>query len=303
MTDHAVTGEELMAFADGELSRDRADAVARHAASCARCAGDLTDFRELSAQLSQWPVGPTPASIQCPALPGVPSSRRRLARRAAIAVALLALIAMLFYVRRQPPPPDISAASGSKQQTEAPLGADATTPVTVTVFVDWLCPACVGSWPMYVDTLRRYQAQTTRVSFVVRDWPWNSTCNPASSTTIPGHDASCDAAVAVRLARKAGQAESMIAWLFEHQGELMEPEASQGRIRARVRDTLGIADVDAAFREELPKILDDIADGAARSVQITPCWFVDAMAIGTQGKLPTPTQLDEAIRRALRGGR
>jgi protein-disulfide isomerase len=301
MIEHAVSAEELMAFADGELSGEQLATVAQHVGSCVQCADDLADWRELSARLSQWRAGVAPASITCPALPHTRWHRATRLRRAAMILAVLILILLFFSVRR--PTPEREAIAPAAQQTAPPLAGESTTPVTVTLFVDWLCPACATTWPSHTAMLRRYEAETARVSFVVRDWPWNSACNPETSITIPGHEASCDAAVAVRLAKKAGQGDAMIAWLFEHQRELMESASSSQLIRDRVRDTLGVADFDAAFREELPKILDDVAEGRARSVQLTPRWFVDAAAVEGQGKQPTATQLSEAIQGALRGGR
>jgi protein-disulfide isomerase len=172
-------------------------------------------------------------------------------------------------------------------------------PVTVTLFVDWICPSCAKNWSIYMEVLKRYTALPgPNVRFVVKDWPWDSKCN--SHGAIPGHEAACVAAVAVRLARNAGQADQMIDWLFANQTALRQPGADE-LIRQRARDTLGITDFGALYAEELPNILRDVDEGESRRVRGTPFWFVNDVALTTpEGGSPTPEELERAIQAELK---
>ena len=49
--EHAITGEELMAFIDGELSGERLSVVGRHVGSCRECQPGGEQMRELSSIL------------------------------------------------------------------------------------------------------------------------------------------------------------------------------------------------------------------------------------------------------------
>lgn len=57
---HAFQQEELMAYLDGELSGERALALADHLAHCTECSSIAEDFCSLSQQLNAWRVDPSP---------------------------------------------------------------------------------------------------------------------------------------------------------------------------------------------------------------------------------------------------
>ena len=60
------------------------------------------------------------------------------------------------------------------------------------------------------------------VKYIVKDWPWNSECNFNVTQTLHGHQGSCAAAAAVRMARDRGKGDEMIEWLFTNQQHLVE---------------------------------------------------------------------------------
>ena len=94
-------------------------------------------------------------------------------------------------------------------------------------FNDYECPGCGQTEIMYKPVLEKFaKSHPGAVKYVVKDWPWNSACNFNASRTIPGHEASCDAAVAARMARDRGKFEVMTDWLFANQGTT--PAASPG---------------------------------------------------------------------------
>jgi hypothetical protein len=60
---HAVAPEEVMALLDGELSADRAQAVAAHTESCPECQQMAASLLRTTRALAGWTVGPVPRGI------------------------------------------------------------------------------------------------------------------------------------------------------------------------------------------------------------------------------------------------
>ncbi|MGA2569774.1 MAG: DUF4349 domain-containing protein [Terracidiphilus sp.] len=60
---HPFSGEELMAFCDGELSAAESQAVKEHVAACAECAEQVNRFRQTTQLLSQWSAPPVPSRV------------------------------------------------------------------------------------------------------------------------------------------------------------------------------------------------------------------------------------------------
>ncbi|MGH9310313.1 MAG: DUF4349 domain-containing protein [Vicinamibacterales bacterium] len=71
--EHTIAGEELMAYVDGELAADRADAVESHVAGCGACQELIADLRRVSGNLARWTVAEAPPA----AAPQLPESRAR----------------------------------------------------------------------------------------------------------------------------------------------------------------------------------------------------------------------------------
>ncbi len=62
-TTHPVAPEELMAWLDGELPADEAQAISTHLDYCQECAELAGQFRRTAQTLAQWSVPPVPASL------------------------------------------------------------------------------------------------------------------------------------------------------------------------------------------------------------------------------------------------
>jgi protein-disulfide isomerase len=142
------------------------------------------------------------------------------------------------------------------------------------------------------------------VKMVVKDWPWNTDCNAGAGRTIPGHEGSCDASVAVRLARDRGKGEEMVDWLFANQSHLNDlgisgkgKEASK-QIRDHAR-TLGITDFDRDYALKMGEIRRDIADGTALHVTGTPTFIINGVRTPGDQNLP-PEYFDLALKIELK---
>ncbi len=182
----------------------------------------------------------------------------------------------------------------------APDGAK----VVVVKFNDWMCPACKAYHQAYQPVLDRIeQAHPGAVKYVLKDWPWNSSCNFTVPQTFQGHEGSCDAAVAVRLARDRAKADEMIAWLFDNQQRLIDLGRTGGgapeAIQAHVAEALGIKDFASAAAPKLTDIRRDVADGSALQIHSTPTYFVNGvLAQSQEGSLP-PQYFELAITHEL----
>jgi len=128
------------------------------------------------------------------------------------------------------PPPNDQIAQFTEAWNAQPrvdLGIPAgTAKVLIVKFNDYLCPSCKASALSYKPVLDQYEkTHPGAVKVIVKDWMWNKDCNFTLSATGPGHEAACDAAVAVRLARDRGKEREMADWIFANQ----ETFFSQGR--------------------------------------------------------------------------
>lgn len=329
-----------MAFLDDELLPARAAAVGAHVASCAECHTLLGDLRAVSTRLAAWATGPAPDRLVAPVgeipRPTAPPAVTRLLtpRAMAIACAVVVLLAAaswngwlsptptaesltLFQLPTPPPQVPPSAPSDTQRFDDAwltqprvelfvaPEGAK----VVVVVVVDWQCPACWDWRNLYRPILTKYeQTMPGAVKYVVKDWPWDSACNPAVTTTFGGHEASCEAAVAVRLARAHGQADAMMDWLGENQQILrdLKTVGAIDAIHAELRSLLGRDPSGQDAAAALAGVQADIAQLRALAVQSTPVFFINGVrATGVEGYNLPPEYFDRAIQLELKraGGR
>jgi len=173
-----------------------------------------------------------------------------------------------------------------QQQPRVNLGIPAgTASVVIVKFNDWLCGGCKAMHEAYQPLLDRYAKEFPgAVKYVLKDWPWNSRCNFTISQSLGGHESSCEAAVAVRLARDRGKDAEMEAWLFSHQTSLIQMRLDPGTgaadaIKAEATSLLGLrpGDFDREFTARLPAIRQDVADGAAVHVEVTPTYYVNGI--------------------------
>jgi anti-sigma factor RsiW len=61
---HPVSGEELMAYLDGELPAAQALAIAGHLADCASCRALASEFERLGERLREWSVESPPDELR-----------------------------------------------------------------------------------------------------------------------------------------------------------------------------------------------------------------------------------------------
>ncbi|HXQ78067.1 MAG TPA: DUF4349 domain-containing protein [Gemmatimonadaceae bacterium] len=64
--EHQPTGEELMAYLDGEVTPETATGIQSHLASCAVCQRIVVDLKSASAELERWHVEDPPPSLRPP---------------------------------------------------------------------------------------------------------------------------------------------------------------------------------------------------------------------------------------------
>jgi uncharacterized membrane protein len=204
------------------------------------------------------------------------------------------------------PPADAEKAFADAwfKQPRADLGIPADGAAVVVVkFNDYLCPSCKFSHLEYEPVFAKYkQSHPGAVRLVVKDWPWNTRCNFHAAGTIPGHEAACEAAAAVRMAAARGKADELIAWLFADQDKLIEmgrrgtgPDA----VKAKAAEMLGVQDFDREYSAKLEEIRRDVADGGALQVQSTPTFFVNGIRAVANGTFLPRAYFDLAIKLEL----
>lgn len=145
--------------------------------------------------------------------------------------------------------------------------------VVVIKFNDYQCPPCRQTFMEYKPVLAKWQAAYPgMVKFEIRDYPLDPECN----ANAPGgqHLASCEAAVAVRLAREKGKGAELEAWLYDNQ-----PAMTPALVRQGVRDVGKVADFDARYATTLERVKGDIALGVQLGVKGTPTFFVNGVRI------------------------
>ena len=108
--EHQPTGEELMAYLDGEVAPDTAAGIETHLISCAVCQRILRDLKAASVELERWRVEDPPQSLQLPPAP-VPRASwlARLRVKPAMAWSLASAVAvvglgMIVFTRPAPMP-------------------------------------------------------------------------------------------------------------------------------------------------------------------------------------------------------
>jgi protein-disulfide isomerase len=197
-----------------------------------------------------------------------------------------------------PPPPAQDDEARFTQawaaQPRVDLGiAAGTAKVVVVKFNDWLCPSCKAYAMAYQPVFDKYeQEKPGAVKYVVKDWPWDANCNYTRTATIPGHEASCDAAVAVRIARDRSKEKIMVDWLFANQERLVEQDIaggaaqSQQAIREKVAELVGVKTFDLEKPAKLTDIKRDVADGEALKIDTTPTYFINGVRIPNGQALP-----------------
>ena len=164
-------------------------------------------------------------------------------------------------------------------------------------FNDWMCPACKGYQQAYQPIFDKYeQSNPGEVKLVTKDWPWNTNCNTNVMQTFLGHEESCNAAVAVRLARDHGKGEDMITWLFANQERLGElgrtrPADAEKEIRAKASELSGVADFAHEYSVRMNGIASDVATGKILNVNSTPTYFINGVRVTDANAAQIPPQV------------
>jgi protein-disulfide isomerase len=286
----------LMAWTDGEVPAATAASIQAHVASCAVCAKAADEFGALSAHLGAWQV--EPATFTLADAPARPSRYVRWAAAACLALARISVPAWRWSADRRHANDALSLSANILLPGAVRAAGlwSATPRVTLTVFVDWQCPACATSYPTYFELMKEYEESAPgQVALVLKDFPLDSTCNTLVHARV--HPAACEAAAAVRMARARGRGEEMIGFLIAHVTPRLEPDA----VRAAAAQILGPFDFDAAYASELNRIQEDVADAAVRNVKYTPSFFINDTPLASNGMgLPTADELRAAIDGRLR---
>jgi uncharacterized membrane protein/protein-disulfide isomerase len=157
--------------------------------------------------------------------------------------------------------------------------------VVVVKFTDLQCPACSQAFFDDRPVLSKYQSQYPgAVKFVAKDYPLQPECNP--NVLRPVHTASCDGAVAVRLAKTHNKGEPLEEYFYGHQA-MMSPVT----VREAARTIGGVEDFDQQYARALDGIKADVGLARLLGVRSTPTFFVN----GVKLEGPTVQTLDLAI--------
>lgn len=173
------------------------------------------------------------------------------------------------------------------QQPRVDLGIDPEgASVVVVKWNDFECPSCRQAEVLYKPVLDKFAtSHPGAVKYVVKDWPLDSACNFHMMSTIPRHEAACDAAAAARMARERGKYQEMVDWIYANQG------VTQAEMRAAAQRILGVTDFDREYARQLPEIRKDITDGGVLNITSTPTYFINGVRVGGLA----PQQLEMAI--------
>jgi protein-disulfide isomerase/uncharacterized membrane protein len=143
--------------------------------------------------------------------------------------------------------------------------------VVVVKFNDYQCPSCGNTYALFKPLKEKWEKQAPgKVKFVTKDFALNTDCNSAIQRGL--HQFACQAAAAVRMARKTGKAEALEEWLYANQESL-----TLDSLRNAVKTIGGVNDFDAQYPKVLPDIKTDTALGGFLGVHSTPTFFVNGI--------------------------
>ena len=158
--------------------------------------------------------------------------------------------------------------------------------VLILKFNDYQCPSCAQSHFLYEPILARYESSHPgAVRQVSLDYPLDPECN--EYTPRGGHMGACEAAVAVRLARRDGRDAQMARWLYENQETMSLETVRQGLV-----DVAGMTDFDELYEATLNDVKGDIELGNLIDIDATPTFVINGVTV--KGGL-RPELLETAI--------
>jgi protein-disulfide isomerase len=157
--------------------------------------------------------------------------------------------------------------------------------VVIVKFTDLQCPFCGQSFFDDRPVLSKYESQYPgAVKFIAKDYPLQPECN--SYVPRPVHTASCDAAVAVRLAKVHHKGEALEEYFYGHQA-MMSPVT----VREAARAVGGVTNFAEGYATALEGIKADVGLAGLLGVRGTPIFFVNGVRL--EGM--TAPMLDQAV--------
>jgi uncharacterized membrane protein/protein-disulfide isomerase len=165
----------------------------------------------------------------------------------------------------------------SQQRVQVPVPADGAA-VLIVKFSDYQCPACAQTHEDYKPILAKYAAQFPGViRLVTKDYPLDRECNAGLPRDL--HFASCEAAVAARLARTRGRGDAMEDWLYANHATL-----TPAAVRQAAMDIGRVLDFDAQYATTINQIESDIGLATILNIKVTPTFYINGVRL--EGGLP-----------------
>jgi protein-disulfide isomerase len=145
--------------------------------------------------------------------------------------------------------------------------------VVIVKFNDYQCPPCKRTAAQYAPVIARLTREYPgAIRFLTLDYPLEQECNPYIQHDL--HEAGCEAAVAVRLAREHGHGPELEDWLWQHQERLSREVVFQA-----AHDVAGVDDLPQRYASILTLVKADIETGHQLRVAGTPTHFVNGVRL------------------------
>lgn len=146
--------------------------------------------------------------------------------------------------------------------------------VRVVVFTDYLCPACSLAFTLHRQFEASFPARMpqVRLDIVVKDVPLSTACN--KQITVDLHPLACDAAVAVRLARRSGDSRSLEEWIYMNQKGL-----TRDVLWAAARRLSGVAPTDNDYALAIAGVATDIELASTLGIRALPAVLVNNVRV------------------------
>jgi uncharacterized membrane protein/protein-disulfide isomerase len=143
--------------------------------------------------------------------------------------------------------------------------------VVIVKFNDYQCPPCANTYAAFKPLKAKWEREAPgKVKWITKDFALDTECNSAINRMV--HPLACEAAAAVRMARKTGKAEPLEDWLFANQ-----PTLTLESLRNAVKTIAGVADYDVQYPKILGDVKIDTALGGFLGVGSTPTFFVNGI--------------------------
>lgn len=164
---------------------------------------------------------------------------------------------------------------GNQLRHDMPASLRGSEKAVLVEFVDYQCPVCRRFAETRDAAFAALSAEERAAVRIIQvDFPLERECNPAlGDVTVDLHTAACEAAVAVRIVRKAGAASNWTAWLWQNQTRL-----TRQAIEFELKASFGLS-----LEREYPVLLDEIRTdaslGIGLSVRQTPSLWLNGINI------------------------